>query len=180
MVKKVWFSWQVDVKEVSVQLSQPQPLPRVWLGKIAPGPSPSPSLSPVPSGEEGSRDSFRPLPLDISGLPAADEDEAHGRAVTVLLRFVVSGARARVGIRTEKGFVMDGSVHAVEALGVGGVTCLTINPAVLWGGAGGDDSARSSWKNREGAEEESDFDSGAGMMFSVCTLSRDSQGGVAR
>lgn len=41
-----------------------------------------------------------------------------------------------MGFRTEKGFVMDGSVDAVKASGVGGVTFLAINPAALWGREG--------------------------------------------
>ncbi|CAM9113551.1 unnamed protein product, partial [Scytosiphon promiscuus] len=146
---QVWFSWQVDVKEASVQLSQPRLLPRVRLGKVAPGPSPSPSLSPGPSRENGSGDCSRSVPLQLPGRYTSDSDGKHGRSVTVLLRFVVSRARACVGIRTEKGFVVDASVHAVEASGVGGITCLMINPAVLWGGAGGDDTARKSWDHGE-------------------------------
>lgn len=169
VVKKVWFSWEVDVKEVSVQLSQPRPLPRVRLGKVAPGSSPSPSLSPDPSRENGSGDCSRRIPRGFPGQYASEPREEHGRAVTVLLRFVVSGARARVGIRTEKGFVMDGSVHAVEASGVGGITCLTIKPTVLWGGAGGGDAARTSRYHGKGSEE---FPSAtrACAQFLLCVL----------
>lgn len=64
---------------------------------------------------------------------------------------MISRARVRMGIRTEKGFVMSGSVHAVEASGVGGVTCLTINPSVLWGGEKGGDGGGKSINHGEGA-----------------------------
>lgn len=145
---KVWFSWQIDVDEVSVQLSQRPPPPRLRgrMDKVAPGPSPSPSPSPPPSPstnlEHGHAEvHLRPTPLGYLGRQRASVTDG-GRegdcsGAMVVLRLVVSGARARVGTRTQKGFVMNGSVHAVEASGVGGITCLSINPGALWGGGSG-------------------------------------------
>lgn len=166
-MKQVWFSWQVDVNEVSIQLSQPTPPPslppRRRIGRVAPGPSPSPSPSPAPSPaqEEGSGIPSSPVPQfepHTGGTEESKEEGRGGRVGTVVLLLVVSGARVRVGIRTEKGFVMHGSVHAVEGSGVGGTTCLTINPAVLWGGGregggfgGGDKAGKSMGGGEEGA-----------------------------
>ncbi|CAM9636690.1 unnamed protein product, partial [Ectocarpus sp. 13 AM-2016] len=131
---QVWFSWQVDVNEASVQLSQP-PSRGAWKEKIAPGPSPSPSPPPA-SGRGGGAYPDLPPP------PGRRTDRGSGEAV--VLQLVISRARVRMGIRTEKGFVMSGSVHAVKATGVGGITCLTINPSVLWGGGeGGDGGGKS-------------------------------------
>lgn len=146
LMKQVWFSWQIDVDEFSIQLSQPTPPPlplppppRRRMGKVAPGPSPSPPPPPSAShAQEGGGGGvpLRPVPPSGPHTGDAQESELGGRfggAGTVVLLLVVSGARARVGIRTEKGFVMHGSVHAVEGSGVGGTTCLSISPAALWG-----------------------------------------------
>ena len=155
-MKQVWFSWQVNVNEVSIQLSQPTPPPSLRaprrIGRVAPGPSPSlsPSPAPSPAQEEGSGIPLSPVPLSepLTGGAEGLKEEGRGGSVgTVVLLLVVYGARVRVGIRTEKGFVMHGSVHAVGGSGVGGATCLAINPAVLWGegreggGFGGGDGA---------------------------------------
>lgn len=174
VMKQVWFSWQVDVNQVSIQLSQPtlppSLLPPLRMGKVAPGPSPSPSLSPAPSPspspslaqEEGSGIPLRPVPQsqphtgDAEGSKEQDRGDGGGGDGVVVLLLVVSGARARVGIRTEKGFVMDGSVHAVEGSGVGGTTCLSISPAVLWGGGreGGGFCGRNGSRKSMGRGEE--------------------------
>lgn len=150
--QKVWLSWQVDVGEVSVQLSQrPEPPPTTRMDKVAPGPfsPPSPPRSSSPKLEHPGGVNSRPALLGLSGrgqTSATDGGEGDRSGTTVVLRLVVSGARVRVGTRTQKGFVLKGLVHAVEASGVGGVTCLSINPGVLWGresGGGGDSAGRS-------------------------------------
>lgn len=56
-----------------------------------------------------------------------------GQATSTVLQLVVSGVHAFMGFRSEKGFVMEGSVDAVTAQGEGGITFLSINPATLWG-----------------------------------------------
>lgn len=132
------------------------------MDKVVPGPSPSPSPSPSPPPSPppdlesgGASVRLRPAPLGLSGrytTAATDGEDDRSGAAVVVLRLVVSGARVRVGTRTQKGFVMNGSVHAVEASGVGGTTCLSINPAALCGGgSGGGNGARKYLDRGKGA-----------------------------
>lgn len=71
----------------------------------------------------------------------------------LVFRLVISGTDVRMGFRAAKGFVMEGSVVAISASGVGGTTFCSINQAALWGGEDGDRDGEGAVLDRPAGEE---------------------------
>lgn len=156
------FSWHVTVKETSVRLSQPSPVvppstseDHVNTASPTAGSSLPPRLSPTATSLH--RDNFNPQhSLDLSGPEDDDQDSernVNDRTDCQVFRLVISRTDVRMGFRAEKGFVMEGSVVAISASGVGGATFFSINPAVLWGVDDGDSDGEEMLPDRPAGEE---------------------------